>query len=35
MTEVVIAENIDIVNEDKYKFTIDMIDISTILINKI
>ena len=33
MTEVVIAENIDIVSEDKYKFTIDMVDISTILIN--
>ena len=33
MTEVVIADNIDIVNEDKYKFVVDMIDISTILIN--
>jgi len=33
MTEVVIADNIDIVNEDKYKFIVDMIDISTILIN--
>lgn len=33
MTEVIIADNIDIVNEDKYKFIVDMIDISTILIN--
>lgn len=33
MTEVVIADNIDLVNEDKYKFIVDMIDISTILIN--
>lgn len=33
MTEVVIADNIDIVDKDKYKFIVDMIDISTILIN--
>ena len=33
MTDIIIAENIDNVNEEKYKFTIDMVEISTISIH--